>query len=629
MAVVAGMGCGTWGYLIYGHEHGGQGSVLSAVYHALQLFLLHMPHLEGRINWPLEIGRWSAALATGLTGLLFLHSVMLFEWRHLWVKLFISEHVVVCGLGATGTRIVEALTRQKTEAGSGLAAWLRRLVKALLATFIRKNRPLRVVAIERDHRMPGVAAATRLGIPVVIGDARDPAVLRKARVHRAKHILAVCTEDDTNVAVAVAVRDLGKRERRAPKDAKCLLLLEDPELRAKLALPLGEVPPPGGFRIRVGGLDVPDVIARNVFRAHPLDFDGIGPESPARVHLVVMGTCALAEALAVKALQLGHFANQTKAIAPTTFVHEHPLRLTVVGDHAAEMIARLRDRHRHAKPWYEAVAVPGNGTRELPAAVLDEISPDDFLTVVVCPGSVQSDDAKAENQSVLRALAVAKQLNSLGDKPARSARRQVLVRLRQRTGFAALFDGMGPTPVCAFGETAALCSAEMLLDEEQDKLAQVLHQEYLDGQKKKRENARADGRVFEMTPTFMPWELLTEFYRDSNRLLADHLDVKLRALGYLIKRHGEKGELATFADPKDALAIAEHSRWCATYWLDGWRYDPVRNDDDKAHPSLRSWEELPEDMRYIDQQFVTHTVDVLHQVEQGVYPADGTPERAR
>ena len=601
VAVVVGMGCGTWGYLIYGHEHGGQGSVLSAVYHALQLFLLHMPHLEGRINWPLETGRWSAALATGLTGLLFLHGVMLFEWRHLWFKLFTSEHVVVCGLGATGTRIVEALTRQEAESGDGPAAWLRRSAKALLATVIRKNRPLRVVAIERDHAMPGVTEAEGRGALIVIGDARSEETLRKAGALRATHVLAVCTGDDTNIAIATTLQEMAANDPAAVQgEVTCQLLWEDFQLREKLAPDLERDDPDHPSGVKVSGINVPDLIARTVFQEHPFDFDGIVSGSEARVHLVLAGTCSQARALAVKALQMCHFANRSR------------LRLTVVGTDAAKFLADLNRQHPGSAPWYDAMTAAPDPTGDgLPDTVVKTFDARDYLTVAVCgqggAGGTPAD--KAESQAVVMALAVAGQLDALAGAAHGPARRQVLVHLRECTGFAKFLARRTGTAVHTFGAAASFCHPDVLLHGKQDAIAKALNDAY---------RSRHPGDE---------WQKLNETFRDSNRLAADHIPVKLRAIGVAVvdagKREpsGEAADLAIFREPKkDAngreetpdptlmiLAEMEHARWCAERYLRGWRLgNPKDKEDEQRLKALKfsrwlvSWDELPQAERSKD-----------------------------
>lgn len=88
-------------------------------------------------------------------------------------------HVIVCGLGNIGFRVVEELQRMGVP----------------------------VVAIEKNADAPHVEAAIRMGVPVIVSNAAGHGVLERARVHGA-HCLVGATDDDlANLDVALAARD--------------------------------------------------------------------------------------------------------------------------------------------------------------------------------------------------------------------------------------------------------------------------------------------------------------------------------------------------------------------------------------------------------------------------------------
>jgi Trk K+ transport system NAD-binding subunit len=84
--------------------------------------------------------------------------------------------VIVVGLGQVGVRLCEALRAQGTS----------------------------VVGVERDRNAVGVRLARELGIPVVIGDGSERALLERVRVSRCLALAAVGSDDLDNLAVAVA-----------------------------------------------------------------------------------------------------------------------------------------------------------------------------------------------------------------------------------------------------------------------------------------------------------------------------------------------------------------------------------------------------------------------------------------
>ncbi|MFI8090922.1 potassium channel family protein [Streptomyces sp. NPDC086080] len=92
----------------------------------------------------------------------------------------LSGHVVLLGLGKIGTRV---LTR------------LREL-------------HIPVVCVEADPEARGLAAARRLRVPVVVGDVTQEGVLESAKIHRADALLALTSEDTTNLEAVLYARSV-------------------------------------------------------------------------------------------------------------------------------------------------------------------------------------------------------------------------------------------------------------------------------------------------------------------------------------------------------------------------------------------------------------------------------------
>ncbi len=115
------------------------------------------------------------------------------EW-HLIRARFTNDHVVVCGLGRRGMRLVRPPSLREPEP---------QLVKvAGGGTEPRPVPPKRVVAIEADHSNPNVDVARRLGAVVLIGDSTEPDLVHAAGVQRATTLISVLPEDAHNAAVA-------------------------------------------------------------------------------------------------------------------------------------------------------------------------------------------------------------------------------------------------------------------------------------------------------------------------------------------------------------------------------------------------------------------------------------------
>jgi len=108
-------------------------------------------------------------------------------------------HVIICGLGPVGFRVLEELLDCKSP----------------------------VVVIEKEQDNPFVATARRLGVPVVIGDVTVLEVLRQAHASTARAVIAATNHDLVNLEVALLVRELNPTQR-------VVLLQADPMLAQML-----------------------------------------------------------------------------------------------------------------------------------------------------------------------------------------------------------------------------------------------------------------------------------------------------------------------------------------------------------------------------------------------------------
>ena len=124
-----------------------------------------------------------------------------------WMKVMAStyrDHVVLCGLGHVGSRVLESLRAAGAE----------------------------VVAIERDAASRFAAAARAAGTPVLASDMRDDAVLIEAGVPSARCIVVATDDDLANLEVALDARRMNPRIR-------VLLRFYDQRMAAKIQAAFG------------------------------------------------------------------------------------------------------------------------------------------------------------------------------------------------------------------------------------------------------------------------------------------------------------------------------------------------------------------------------------------------------
>lgn len=91
-----------------------------------------------------------------------------------------SNHVIVCGLGRIGLRVVTRLI----EAG------------------------YEVVVIEHSFQSRFVARTLSMHVPVIVGDGSEPLALRQAGIARARAVIADINNDQLNIEIALAARSV-------------------------------------------------------------------------------------------------------------------------------------------------------------------------------------------------------------------------------------------------------------------------------------------------------------------------------------------------------------------------------------------------------------------------------------
>ncbi|GAA1659795.1 NAD-binding protein [Fodinicola feengrottensis] len=114
------------------------------------------------------------------------------------------DHIVVCGMGTVGLRVCEQLRAAGAE----------------------------VVGIEQDPSPALMAAARRLEVPLVAGDASDASTLASAGAGKARCVVAVTDDDVVNLEAGLTARAL-------QPDTRVVLRLFDPDLADRVDRRLG------------------------------------------------------------------------------------------------------------------------------------------------------------------------------------------------------------------------------------------------------------------------------------------------------------------------------------------------------------------------------------------------------
>ncbi len=553
------LGDGRASYLSVSH-------VLSALYKSLQLFLLHTPHFDRELPVAAEAARWMAALVFFWTVGGALWRVYAMEWRYFRLG-FIRDHVVICGAGWGGLPLAREARNPGTSAHN-----------------LHERLGGQVIVIDPDPDAPGLRVCRRLGIPSIVGDPTQAQVLRIARADRARMLVVATPSDSVNIEIARNALHLVDAQRTQADALRCIVQIDNPDLRM-LARKQDLLPGNPRIEFFAVGFALCESGARWLFQAHPLDWVPVGEESPAQVHLVVLGFGEMGECVLLQAARMAHLANGRR------------LRVTVVDRQAADREADFRNRHPGIDEVCELRFVAQRVQDPAVVEILRQLA-DDPRVVLTCAICTAPD---AFN------LGLALRIDDALKSP------RIRIRFRQSSSFALGLllpqerqASVFRERVRPFGMVEELCNWEALEHSELDALARRIHQAYVDAQ-------RARGVVAAADPALASWEELTEDLKESNRHAADHVAVKLRALAATASARAEEdpaGRGLSDAN-RQMLARMEHARFCAERLLAGWRFAPETKDVWlKTTPTLVPWEELPESERMKDFQQIASVLEL-------------------
>ena len=556
--------CGAIGVSQYDQEHfPGEPHGLSPLYHAFQMLIMHTAHFDQGVNLWIEIGRWSGVLTVFSATAALFGRRFLRECRLLHLTCW-SGHHVICGLGQKGFAL--AMLRQEQDSSA------------------------RIVILDPAPEEHLLEECERRGICVIVADASQARKLRQARIAYASEVIVITNEDGINLRIAAAIRQqLGASPQSEPL---CHVHLSDIHLREALERGIGPGGAPAAMQLHF--FDVFDSEARRVLNAKPyLDGTGIRSDDPRSVHVVILGFGRMGRSLALQAARLGHFANG------------RPLRISVIDRDAHQQRERLLFRHpifageKLCALTFHSAEAESLTARNLIRAWADEAHA--LLHLFIC----LDDDA--------RGLEVALRLRALlRGRPGSSIR----VRIHSRTSLAPILDAIqppapedhpAPVEINHFGMVEDAWSEGAFVHDLRDQLARQLHQEFVN------ERLAGSRRLPENDEALFPWEDLRYDFRQSNRHQADHIAIKLRAIGCELAETFDARPAVEHLSPAEIamLAPVEHQRWNAERWLAGWVYGTPSNKALRINENLVSWAELDPSIRLYDEQAVERIPAVL------------------
>lgn len=533
---------GTIGYLNYPIK-GEETSISNALYHTAQLFIMHAPHFGLPVPVTLEIARWLGALTTGFT--LFNVVFLLYHTELSTILLkYKSNHVIVCGMGSRGMLVAE--------------------------TSRRKNN--KVVAIEKHPDPEVTEKLRRLRIPQVVGDAMQPGTLDHARIKKASKIYIMGPEDPVNLSIALTASGM-----LPDATVKISVHVDDD------CLPFAMQSNILKYRNSFAFINVYGTIAdRLITRDLPLDHDGIVPDDRKQAHLVILGFGKMGRSLAVRAAQLGQFANQKS------------LRISVVDKLANKNRDLLRFHYRFidqaASFSFHELHIQSPEARELIQQWCEE--PDQLVSIVFT-----FSDPSLVLDSAFSLIPAMNKPNV-----------RVAARIKDSQNLDSFFPSCTPSEntLCRLTSFGLEEAFDILLNPKKDKeekFARDIHKAYVNlARELEKSDPESFGRKFN-PDSLKDWDELDPDYRESSRQQALHLGFKVRAAGYeIVDKDDPRQPITAFLPSSllETLAIMEHNRWLAERRVFNWTLGKISYPAQRINKNLVAWEKLSDDTKKYD-----------------------------
>ncbi len=532
---------GYMGFNLHATAIGEDSTGADFVYRSIRLIGFRSGDVKGPLSWQLEVSRFLVPLLAAYAAIQGLIALFHDQWQQLRVR-FLKNHVVLCGLGERGLRFVEEFLDYGCQ----------------------------VVVIEEDEGNIHINHVREQGAFVIIGNARDEYTLRRAGVHKARYLVAVCPDDGTNAEIALYAHDLASVY--PDRTLTAFVDIVNTDLSDLLSCWSLTASATDSFRLEF--FNVVERGAQLILSEHP-PFRGeiaAGEKAP---RILIVGLGKVGRRLVVQAAKLWLMKQENNG---------KRLRVSIVDRFAESELKFLNMQYPQlAKAcefdlWQIEKNVLVFRNDDL---FLDQNGYCDFNTIYVC-----SDD---DVLNLVNALAL--------QRKTRNYKIPIVMEVSRVAGLATLVnktrENLDLKQVYVFGLLDKTCRLEALFGGTHEMLARIIHDNYVKDQ-------MSIGVIPETNPYMFGWNDLPESIKESNRYQASQIIDKLKAVGCSVQPLFDWGTAAFSFTPEEIerMAEMEHKRWHEERRKQGWSYSKsVKDIRKKTSPHLVSWEDLPEEVK--------------------------------
>ncbi|MBN1618231.1 NAD-binding protein [Candidatus Dojkabacteria bacterium] len=503
------------------------------LYNSISLFNFSGDFDYEPIPIELEISRWlspAVSIYAVLWGIARLFGEQIDSFR---IK-FLSNHVIICGLGNKGIRLAKDY----------------------------RSKGKKVVVIETDPNNPNLSLCKDYKIFIIIGNASEDNILLKSGIKRASHIIVVCNNDITNASVFLKIKSLVKSKHL--REIRCSVHIEMPSFWTYIRLKDYSNQKFPNFHVDY--FNIFNLAARYLLSKYLTDSRFMGEMGiPC---FTIVGLDELGEQLILNAAREIYYQNNQ---------FDCKLYIRIFDKEAKKKIMVLNEKYpklREICLWQE-VEIDNKDPEFFRANFFTELHlPNYNQNIFLC----SNDDISNINAG----LTIINQIQN--------NTHQVIIPVKTEPGFIELLSQNDNIKICfnlnLINIFKISCTSNLLDKGSREEIACVIHKEYL--------NTFNKDDLKELTSrAFVNWEYLPEDLKEMNRKQADDIISKLSLVSCeVVPWYSLGGDKFMFSSEElEILSRNEHERWCKQKIEMGWTYGNIRDENKKIHPSIISWDD--------------------------------------
>ncbi len=512
-----------------------------------------------------------------------------------------DQHIVLIGLGNMGLRLANDI--------------------------LANHKDMQLVVIEVNKESPHVEELKSKGAIFVIGDASSQDVLDEARVESARKIICLTGDDLLNLEIAFKLAQILKQEQKATKEDSLHNKQKSNQNSEKEKQTLyihlsnrenSELLMTKRFEgINIKSFSAYDNAAQTLFMKYPIGRNRNTIDRNNIVKLAIVGFDKVGESVAYRALNLGHFYNK-QPIEITIFDENHELKKKEF----EKLYPLVKD--------YDGVYWKVSFEDEAALYAYDSKLP--FSQIVFCSkdnNNSYADATRLIRNNAERIMELETEIYLFAD-----THREIVVAIEEAKETKEAKELNVFKFLYAFGDLDSILSYDVIMNEKLDKMAIAAHDGYN-----------------ELHPKYAkPWEDLSHFTKESNRMQVEHLQIKLKVINHFMQNSTCRGDydllkaealkrwfkyddessmLWDIIDGAktivenvplgalDRLAEIEHNRWNAFHILHGWRQLEPRDKDKfkdsvkKRHICLVDWDTLDYISEIYNRNYKSNDVEIV------------------